>query len=198
MEALGARRMKGVAMNLAAALEEQFRGRGATPESLAREAMDTPIVDVVRLLVREHLTGALSPQAMRPLIELWRPAIEEKAGAALRALGERIEDQDDYARTARRLIAALDIWEDEADPVPEEAAAEDDAQASDEAEADSEDATSSQEGAVDTVDAAEEASSEAPDAADASEPGISDPNAGSDAAGTRTVAVRTRSGCRRR
>ncbi len=65
-------------------------------------------------------------------------------------------------------------------PVVEDAAAEDDAQASDEAEADSEDATSSQEGAVDTIDAAEEASSEAPDAAGASEPGISDSASGAD------------------
>ena len=87
VEALGARRMKGVAMNLATALEEQFRGRGAEPESLAQEAMDTPVADVVRLLVRERLTGAAAPQAMRPLIELWRPAIEEKAGADLRDLG---------------------------------------------------------------------------------------------------------------
>ena len=128
VEALGARRMKGVAMNLNAALEEHFRGRAAAPESLAQEAMDTPVADVVRLLVRERLTGAPPPEPMRPLIELWRPAIEEKAGAALRALGERIEDQDGYARTARQLIASLDIWEDEADPVPDEAAAaEDDA-----------------------------------------------------------------------
>ena len=145
VEALGARRMKGVAMNLATALEEQFRGRGATPESLAQEAMDTPIVDVVRLLVREQMTGAPAPQAMRPLIELWRPAIEEKAGAALRALSERIEDQDGYARTARWLIASLDIWEDEADPVPEEAAAEDDA-AEDDAGEDEDGARESAEG----------------------------------------------------
>ena len=126
VEALGARRMKGVAMNLATALEEQFRGRGAEPESLAQEAMDTPVADVVRLLVRERLTGAAAPPAMRPLIELWRPAIEEKAGADLRTLVERIEDQDGYAQTARRLIASLEIWEDEADPSPDETAADQD------------------------------------------------------------------------
>ncbi len=125
VEALGARRMAGVAMNLAAALEEQFRGRAADPESLAQEAMDTPVADVVRLLVREQLTGAAPPPAMRPLIELWRPAIEEKAGADLRELVERIGDQEAYARTARRLIASLEIWEDEADPAPDDTATED-------------------------------------------------------------------------
>ena len=123
VEALGARRMSGVAKNLAAALEEQFRGRGGNPESLAQEAMETPVADVVRLLVRERLTGAAAPAAMRPLIELWRPAVEEKAGAELRALVERIEDQEDYARTARRLIASLEIWEEEADPAPDQATA---------------------------------------------------------------------------
>ena len=124
VEALGARRMTGVAQNLAAALEEHFRGRGGDPESLAQEAMETPVADVVRLLLREQLTGAAPPETMRPLIELWRPAIEEKAGADLRALAERIEDQEGYAETARRLIASLDIWEDEADPSPEAADAE--------------------------------------------------------------------------
>ncbi len=121
VEALGARRMTGVAQNLAAALEEHFRGRGADPEKLAQEAMETPVADVVRLLLREQLTGAPPPRAMRPLIELWRPAIEEKAGADLRSLAENMEDQDSYARMARRLIASLEIWEDEADPSPEAA-----------------------------------------------------------------------------
>ena len=138
VEALGARRMRGVAMNLTATLEEQFRGGGAAPESLAQEAMDTPVADVVRLLVREQLTGAAAPEGMRPLIELWRPAIEEKAGADLRALMGQIEDQEEYAKCARRLIASLDIWEDEADPSPDQSASDDD-ETGDDASGDDED-----------------------------------------------------------
>lgn len=63
----------------------------------------------------------------------------------------------------------------EIEPMPTEATAEDEAQASEDAEGTETTA------AVDTIDAEGEASSEAPVAADASEPGISDSETGADA-----------------
>jgi cobaltochelatase CobT len=179
VEALGARRMRGVAINLAAALDEQFRGRAGDAESLAQEAMDTPVADVVRLLVRERLTGAAAPDAMRPLIELWRPAIEEKAGADLSALSERIGDQEGYAKCARRLIASLDIWEDQADPSPDEAAADHD-NAADETAGDDDDGAS--EGAEALADEGEGdgESSEQEAAAPESSDDENQPNAGAE------------------
>ncbi len=70
----------------------------------------------------------------------------------------------------------------EIEPMPVEASAADEAQASDDAEGAADDDASPQgeADAVDTIDAAEEASSEAPDAAGASEPGISDSASGAD------------------
>ena len=55
VEALGARRMAGVAANLAAMLEERYRRQGY--EHLA-ERNDTTLAEAVRLLAREALTGA--------------------------------------------------------------------------------------------------------------------------------------------
>src|SRR5262249_50400262 len=58
VEALGARRMVGVADNLAAALDEHCRQRGYHRVS---ERAEAPLSEALRLLAREALTGASPP-----------------------------------------------------------------------------------------------------------------------------------------
>src|ERR1700691_906621 len=80
VEAIGSRRMGGVAKNLAAMLDDRFH-RGKYDEITDRA--DAPIEDALAMIVRERLTGAAPPAAARKLVDLWRPLIEERAGRDL-------------------------------------------------------------------------------------------------------------------
>src|SRR3974390_1684811 len=77
VEAIGSRRMGGVAKNLTAMLDDRFH-RGKFDEVTDRA--DAPIEDALAMIVRERLTGEVPPAAARKLVDLWRPLIEERAG----------------------------------------------------------------------------------------------------------------------
>lgn len=112
VEAVGARRMAGVKDNLSAMLEDRYH-RGGRYENITDRA-DAPIEDAVALMVRERLTGAVPPPSAAKIVELWRDAIEDKAGVALDRLARDIADQRGFARTVRDLLVSLDMA-DEAD-----------------------------------------------------------------------------------
>src|SRR5579871_2235204 len=69
VEAIGARRMSGVATNLSAMLEDRFH-RGKFDEISDRA--DAPIEEALAMMVRERLTGQAPPPAARRIVELWR------------------------------------------------------------------------------------------------------------------------------
>jgi cobaltochelatase CobT len=106
VEALGARRMVGVAGNLAAMLDERYRRQGY--EHMA-ERNDVTMAEAIRLLAREALTGAAPPRSAQRVVDLWRPFLEGKVGRDLLDLGRQVEDQEAYGRTTRRLIQDLDL-----------------------------------------------------------------------------------------
>jgi cobaltochelatase CobT len=106
VEAIGARQMVGVSENLAAALAEQCRQRGF---ARVTERGDGPLPDVIRLLVREALTGVAPPREAKRMVDLWRPNISDQARADLTHLAEVIGDQGAYAKAARQLLADLDM-----------------------------------------------------------------------------------------
>ncbi len=111
VEALGSRRMKGVADNLEAALCNFCETSGFA--NVTSQA-DAPLADAVRLLLRERLTGARPPDAARGLVDVWRASIEERAGDDLRDLERVVTDQAAFSRLSRRLIAHLDLADEEA------------------------------------------------------------------------------------
>ncbi len=80
VEAIGAKRMEGVASNLTAMLQDRYH-RGAKYEDITERA-DAPLEDAVALMVRERLTGESPPPAAKKLVDLWRAEIEAKAGAS--------------------------------------------------------------------------------------------------------------------
>ena len=106
VEALGSKRMPGVAGNLAAALEERYHRQGY--ERVA-ERDESTLAEVVRLLTREKLTGDLPPVSARKVVELWRQVIGEKLTEDLAALARSVNDQEAYARAARKLIEDLEL-----------------------------------------------------------------------------------------
>jgi cobaltochelatase CobT len=109
VEAIGARRMEGVAANLTAMLDERYH---KMPASEARDRDEAPLEDAVAMMVRERLTGLAPPPGARRIVELWRGTVEDKAGAELDKLSGAIEDQRGFARAVHKLLASLDMASD--------------------------------------------------------------------------------------
>src|SRR6201984_1806193 len=77
VEAIGARRMEGVAKNLTAMLDDRFH-RSKFDEITDRADRHTE--DAGARVVRDGLPGQAPPPAAKKLVELWRPFIEDRAG----------------------------------------------------------------------------------------------------------------------
>jgi cobaltochelatase CobT len=117
VEAIGARRMEGVAKNLTAMLDDRFH-RGKFDEITDRA--DAPIEDAIAMMVRERLTGQAPPPAAKKLVELWRPFIEDRAGRGLDRLERVVEDQRRFGDAVHDLLEALDMGEDRSQSDDEE------------------------------------------------------------------------------
>jgi cobaltochelatase CobT len=109
VEAIGSRRMEGVASNIGAMLEDRFH-RGRYEEITDRA--DAPIEDALAMMVRERLTGLLPPPAARRIVEMWRPFIEDKAGDNLDRLKDQIENQRRFADIVHDLLTDLDMGDE--------------------------------------------------------------------------------------
>jgi cobaltochelatase CobT len=113
VEAIGSKRMEGVAANLSAMLDDRYH---KSPFAEARDRDEAPLEDAVAMLVRERLTGLKAPSGANRLVELWRPYVEGKAGAELDKLDGTMLDQRAFAKSVHRLLASLDMAsESEAD-----------------------------------------------------------------------------------
>ncbi|MBY0297308.1 MAG: cobaltochelatase subunit CobT [Methylobacterium sp.] len=127
VEAIGSRRMAGVASNLTAMLEDRYH-RGGKYEDITDRA-DAPLEDAVALMVRERLTGQKPPEAATRVVALWRDFIEQRAGRNLDGLLGSIENQRAFARSVRDLLSSLDMADDAPlDPEDDESEDENEAQ----------------------------------------------------------------------
>jgi len=123
VEALGANRMPGMARNLTARLEDQYaHGRFTHVKTRA----DAPLEDAVALLVRERLTGLSPPESVKALVDVWRPAIEQRGAKFLQRLDNLAEDQESFGRLMRDLLRALELTEDSVQADREENESEED------------------------------------------------------------------------
>jgi cobaltochelatase CobT len=117
VEVVGSRYMTGVAANLRARLDEECAAEGY--DRMTRKDQ-LPIAAALSLLAREHMSGVVSPQSAERVLGLWRETLGAKADAAFAELRRTQDDQDAYARAARKLLAALDLAEAEAEAEPDQ------------------------------------------------------------------------------
>jgi len=117
VEAIGARRMDGVARNLTAMLDDRFH-RAKFDDITERS--DAPIEEALSLLVRERLTGMAPPEAARKLVDLWRPLIEDRAGRDLDRLDSVIGDQRQFGDAIHDLLDSLEMGDDRSSDSEEE------------------------------------------------------------------------------
>lgn len=109
VEAIGARQMKGVADNLTAVTEKRCRDKGFGTLSDASQA---PLAEVLRLMIREKMTGAPVPEIAREAVEALRPSIEEKAGQDFERLLDCLSDQSAFAALTRDILVDLDYGDE--------------------------------------------------------------------------------------
>ncbi len=134
-EAIGSRRMPGVAANITTMIDERYVRAGYQDTA---DKSEVPLEDALSLLVREKLTGIAPPPAAMPLVDVWRSWIEARGSDALDDLAGRIDDQKDFATGVRSLLAALDLAED----LGEQSSEEDENQQPEEGEDERSDTTS--------------------------------------------------------
>ncbi|GFO83572.1 MAG: cobaltochelatase subunit CobT [Methyloceanibacter sp.] len=106
VEAIGAIRMDGVAQNLTARTEQRYARSRITEET---ERSEAPISDALALMIRERLTGEAPPARAKPLVNLWRPWVEERAKSLLDRMQGTLFDQEAFGKLARDLLTALDM-----------------------------------------------------------------------------------------
>ncbi len=117
VETVGSRHMAGVAANLRFKLSEECEAEGY--DRMTRKDQ-LPITAALPLLAREHMSGEAAPEPARRVLRLWRDSLGEEADAALAEMGRTQNNQRAFARAARKLLAALDLAEAEADAEPDE------------------------------------------------------------------------------
>ncbi|MGP8232439.1 MAG: cobaltochelatase subunit CobT [Methylovirgula sp.] len=126
VEAIGSKRMDGVAQNLDAMLEDRFQHARFGE---IRERSEAPLEQAVAMIVRERLTGQKPPKGAQRIVDLWRPLVEQRAGRDLDHLADTIEDQRAFGQSVRRVLSALDMGEDIGSDANEETEQSDDQQA---------------------------------------------------------------------
>ncbi len=117
VEAVGSKFMAGVAHNLAARLADSCEQEGY--DRMTRKDQ-LPLPAALSLLARERITGRPVPDAAKRVLDLWRDSLDEKAQDALAEMATTTDDQDHFAKAARKFLAALDLAEAEVETESEQ------------------------------------------------------------------------------
>jgi cobaltochelatase CobT len=117
VEIVGGQHMSGVASNLRARLAEECESEGY--DRMTRKDQ-LPIAAALSLLARERMSGEPSPAAAQRVLELWRDTVGDVAEQALAEMATSQNNQADFTRAARKLLAALDLAEAEVEAEPDE------------------------------------------------------------------------------
>ena len=111
VEAIGARRMEGVAKNLTAMLDDKYH-RSKFDE--ITERADAPIEEALAMMVRERLTGLAPPKSAKKVVDLWRSYIEDRAGRALDQMESLVEDQRKFGDVVHDMLEQLEMGDERA------------------------------------------------------------------------------------
>ncbi|MFA4994318.1 MAG: cobaltochelatase subunit CobT [Bdellovibrionales bacterium] len=103
-EALGARKLKGVALNISAMMDELIHRKTNSPAQQKTPSLATAL----RLLAWESFTNSALPPEAAKEASFWRSFIEERGHDYWPKLAALLNNQKAYAAEALRFIAALD------------------------------------------------------------------------------------------
>ncbi len=101
VEAVGARHMPGTAGNIDAKIGNEAIRKGYDQ---IREASEAPLATAAGYLIRHLATGRDLPRGADNVMELWRGFIEDNCGGTLEKLQDTLDDQQAFAKFARKII----------------------------------------------------------------------------------------------
>jgi cobaltochelatase CobT len=116
VEVVGSNHMSGVAANLRARLSDECESEGY--DRMTRKDQ-LPIAAALSLLARERMSGEPVPKAAAKVLDLWRGTLGADAEQALLEMATTAQDQTAFTRTARKLLAAMDLAEAEVEAEPD-------------------------------------------------------------------------------
>lgn len=125
IEALGCRRLQGLAANL-----DLWTAREIATGGFERmeQRDETPLPLGLRLVLHERMTGRTLPPVARRIADLWRPMLEESAGPAIAALSRAAPDQEAFGLAVRKVLADLGLENENDARRPEDGPSEDENQ----------------------------------------------------------------------
>jgi cobaltochelatase CobT len=103
-EAMGARDMPGTAGNIDTKIAHEAARRGYDQ---VKQASDVPLSVGAGYLIRHLATGRALPPGAQNVMDLWRGFIEDQAGGSLEGLQDKLANQGDFAKFARKIISDL-------------------------------------------------------------------------------------------
>jgi cobaltochelatase CobT len=117
VETVGAQHMEGVAANLHARLSDECEAEGY--DRMTRRDQ-LPMPAALSLLAREAMSGQSAPAAATRILETWRNTLGPEAELAIRDMAATQNDQANFTRAARKLLAALQLAEAEIEAEPDD------------------------------------------------------------------------------
>jgi cobaltochelatase CobT len=117
VEIVGAAHMAGVSANLRGKLNEECESEGL--ERMTRRDQ-LPLSTALALLARDRMDPESVPDSAKKILTLWRNTLGDDAEKALNELASARTDQSSYTRASRKLLAALDLAEAEAETTEDE------------------------------------------------------------------------------
>lgn len=103
-EALGARQMPGALSNIDARIGADAEKKGYAQ---IKAPADAPLSVAAGYILRQVATGRELPPAAQHVANLWRPFVEQQAGASLADVNAVLDDQAAFARLSRQVISDL-------------------------------------------------------------------------------------------
>ncbi|HEY1857187.1 cobaltochelatase subunit CobT [Acidocella sp.] len=111
VEIVGAAHMAGVSANLRGKLNEECESEGLS-RMTRRDQL--PLPAALSLLARDRMDPQAVPDAAQHILSLWRDTLGPEAETALAELAAARGDQSRYTKASRKLLAALDMAEADA------------------------------------------------------------------------------------
>jgi len=105
-EALGARAMAGIGVNINAMHDARCRKLGYH-EAMSRE--DAPLAEALGFMVRQELTGIAPPDGASGVVNAWRDWVDERVGDKMAGLEEAVHDQEAFAALTRDILVDLGL-----------------------------------------------------------------------------------------
>ena len=106
VEAIGSKQMAGVAQNLTAQLEEHCRQKGYARINAKQE---NNLAEVMRLLVREAVTGQPVPATAKTMVDAWRNELSNQVREDIGQLTDVLGNQRAFAKATRRLLQDMQL-----------------------------------------------------------------------------------------